>query len=137
LLTALWKLGGIRCIPGIYYLIQWYCHSLLTLIPTNNCSEACDYNDTDINPETLTLTIFAPSYDCCNVNKVQLDIITQVHVYMCNHALFSVETHILDITIVCVSLQHTRTMINELFGNRDARSAYGIIIFKILSERNT
>ena len=85
----------------------------MTLIPTNNCSEACDYNDTDINQETLTLTIFASSYDC-NVCKVQLDIITQVHVYMCNHALFSVATHILDITIICVSLQHTKIMINEL-----------------------
>ena len=78
----------------------------MTLIPTNNCSEACDYNDTDINQETLTLTIFALSNDCRNVYKVQLDIITplsllgiqmvlhimQVHVYVCNHALFSVET---------------------------------------------
>ena len=111
----------------------------MTIIPTNNCSEACDYNDTDISPETLTLTIFAPSYDCCSVYKVQLNIITQVHVYMCNHDLFSVETHILAITIICVSLHHTRTMINEFIcgGNGDARSAYGIIIFKILSERNT
>jgi len=105
--------GGIRCKPGVY--LSYSVILPLTLIPTHNCSETCDYNDTDINPETLTLTIFAPSYDCCNVYKVQLDIITQVHVYMCNHALFSVETHILDITIICVSLQHKRTMINELF----------------------
>ena len=63
---------------------------------------------TYINPETLPLRIYVVSYNCLNLFKVQLDIITlcswlrmqmvlhiiQVNVCVWNHALFSVETHI-------------------------------------------
>ena len=60
------------------------------------------------------------------------------YMFLCGTMLCFLLKHIFDITIIGVFLQHTMPMLNEvcLGGDRDTRSAYGIMIYKIFSERN-